>query len=278
MKITELEVITLRVNHRGNWILCQIHTDAGISGWGEASHSSDDHMVGAALAGIGARIRGEDPLQQNRLWQKLVKRNGGRVYDTALSAVEQALWDITGQHLAVPCHTLFGGALHSSLQLYANINRHVIDRSPDGFATAAQQAVADGYRAIKIAPFDEVNQRNRIATGPDAAWQIGVARVKAVRAAIGEAVELAVDCHSRFEVAEAIRVADELAACNLFWFEEPVAHHYPENLREITRRAPIGSSRSRDCRPRSRSSTSGSASRCTCTTSTPIRPPMRQPR
>ena len=76
------------------------------------------------------------------------------------------------------------------------------DRTPAGFARAASQAVDDGFTAIKLAPFDEVGERAHIRTGTAAAWQPGVERVRAVRQAIGDAIELAVDCHRRMEQSE----------------------------------------------------------------------------
>src|SRR5690606_12846379 len=114
-------------------------------------------------------------------------------------AIEQALWDLLGQQLGVPVHALFGGCLRDRLRLYANINRHVRQRTPAGFAEAARQAVDEGFSAIKLAPFDELNAPDHIRTGPQAAWRAGVERVKAVRAAIGDTVELAVDCHGRMD-------------------------------------------------------------------------------
>ena len=71
--------------------------------------------------------------------------------------------------------------------------------------------MAEGFTAIKIAPFDELNDPNHVRTGPNAASLPGIERVRAVRAAIGDEVELAVDCHSRMEVSEAIQVGNALA-------------------------------------------------------------------
>jgi galactonate dehydratase len=169
----------------------------------------------------------------------MARLNGGRIAHTALSGVEQALWDILGQHLGAPIHVLLGGALRKKVRLYANINRHVRERSPEGFARAASQAVAEGFTAIKLAPFDELGRRDHTRTGSQAAWRPGVARVQAVRQAIGDDVELAVDCHGRMEVSEALLVAEALADCKLFWYEEPVHHDQVEDLAYITQRAPM---------------------------------------
>ena len=72
--------------------------------------------------------------------------------------LEMALWDAFGQQTGQPIHALLGGALRKRLRLYANINRHVRERTPAGFATAAAQAADQGFGAIKLAPFDELNQ------------------------------------------------------------------------------------------------------------------------
>jgi len=239
LTIEGLETQVVHVNRRGDWVFCLIHTSDGITGLGEASHSLNDALVLAALEQYGQRIVGRDPQRIGQIWALLDNHHGGRVEHTALSAIEQALWDILGQHLGVPIRTLFGGQVRDRVRLYANINRHVEDRSPEGFADAARQAVAEGFTAIKLAPFDEVRGPAHVRTGPQAAWVPGVERVRAVRAAIGPAVELAVDCHGRFDLAEALAVADALADCDLFWYEEPVPHTGIDDLARITERVPM---------------------------------------
>ncbi|MFZ1753092.1 MAG: mandelate racemase/muconate lactonizing enzyme family protein [Caldilineaceae bacterium] len=239
MKIISIEPLVLQVNRRGDWLHVLVHTDAGITGIGEASHNMNDALCVATLGVFAQRLVGKNPLEIAGIRQMLRQKEGGRVWNTALSGLEQALWDILGQHLGVPVHTLFGGAVRDRLRLYANINRHVNNRTPEGFATAAAQAADQGFTAIKLAPFDEMRHPYRHATGPLADWQMGVARVRAVRKAIGDAVELAVDCHSRMEASVAKIVAQELADCNLFWYEEPVSHDQPEMLAAITASVPM---------------------------------------
>ncbi len=239
MKITDIEPIIIRVNPRGDWVFVLIHTDEGLTGLGEASHSGNDVLLLATLQVFRQQLIGQSPLQINALWHKLARLDGGRIAHTALSGIEQALWDILGQHLGAPIHALFGGAVRHRLRLYANINRHVQDRSPQGFAHAAAQAVAEGFTAIKLAPFDELRTPDHVRSGPGAAWKNGVERVRAVRAAIGEAIELAVDCHGRMEVSEAIAVAGELADCRLMWYEEPTPHTDIDDLERIGLAAPM---------------------------------------
>ena len=234
MKITSIEPVIVHVNHRGDWVFVLVHTDAGVTGLGEASHSGNDALLIAALGVFERQLVGISPLQINQIWHRLARVDGGRITHTALSGIEQALWDIAGQHMGVPIHALFGGALRDRIRLYANINRHVTDRSPEGFARAARQAVDEGFTAIKLAPFDELVEKDHVRTGPEAAWRTGVARVEAVRAAIGDDVDLAIDCHGRMEASEAIMVADALTGCRLFWYEEPVPRHYLDELAHVS--------------------------------------------
>lgn len=239
MKITDIEPVVVHVNNRGDWIFLLVHTDEGITGIGEASHSSNDALLIATVYVFKQQLIGQSPLEIEAIWHKLARFNGGRVSYTALSGIEQALWDIMGQHLGAPIHTLFGGAVRDKVRLYANINRHVNNRTPEGFAEAAKQAVAEGFTAIKLAPFDELRERDHIRTGPNATWRAGVARVEAVRKAIGDEVELAVDCHSRMEESEAIIVGQAMADLNLFWYEEPVHHRFPDKLARVTAAVPM---------------------------------------
>jgi len=239
MKITAIEPVVVAVTERGDWVFVLVHTDAGVTGLGEASHSLNDALLIATLASFEERLVGTSPLAIRETVQRLGSLQGGRIAHTALSAIEQALWDILGQVLGVPIHVLFGGKLRETIRLYANINRHVRDRSPEGFAAAASAAVSEGFTAIKLAPFDELRAPDHVRTGPGAAWQPGVARVRAVREAIGPAVELAVDCHGRMETSEAIQVGRALEGCGLLWYEEPVPDTYPEQLLRVTQSVPM---------------------------------------
>ncbi len=233
MKITNLTTHVVHVNHRGNWVFVQVATDAGIVGTGEASHSGNDALCVAALKQMGTSLVGKDPRRIETHWQRLSRSASGRVERTAMSAVEQALWDIVGQVANVPIYQLFGGAVRDRIRLYANINRGAQDRSPESFAQRAQAAVAEGFKAIKLAPFDEAHH-SRMGEGN--LWRsaaMGLTRVAAVREAVGDSVDVLVDCHCRFDVATARQVAQELAQLNVFWFEEPVSRHPVALLREV---------------------------------------------
>ena len=243
MEITALELIEVAASPRGNWIFVRLHTDAGLSGLGEASQSGNDALVKVVLQQLGQRLQGQDPTQVEVLWESMARATGifsgaaGRIGATALSAVDQALWDIPGKALGVPVWCLLGGKHRDRVRLYANLNRGTTDRSSSGFAAAAQRAVEAGFKAVKSTPFDEVQyqcqDRDDVARDLDR----GVERLAETRAAIGPDIELLVDCHCRFDLPMALSVAEKVRPLDLFWFEEPVPCDQVAALVEICRQS-----------------------------------------
>lgn len=227
MKIADVRVLGVRVNHRGNWIFVQVETDDGIVGLGEASQSGDDAALAFLIRhSLQPRLIGRDATSVEAIWRDLAQRPAGGLVDgrleaTAISGIEQALWDVNARALGVPIHRLLGGVVRERVRLYANVNRAVTDRTPEGFARAAAAAVAEGFTAVKLAPFDGVHWSRRDGAEARPALARGIERVAAVRAAIGPNVELMVDCHERFNREMAVPVARELATLGVVWFEDP---------------------------------------------------------
>lgn len=241
MKIASLDVIKVRVNHRGDWLFVQLTTDEGWIGLGEASHGgfgpSRDTIVTSILhTQCAPLLVGNDPRAVATLTASLWPVGDGLPGATAVSGCEQALWDLAGQAAGIPVYRLFGGPTRERIPLYANINRATVDRTPDGFAANAAAAVAEGYRAVKSAPFDGMDrrrvrdrdQRERIAHG--------LACVAAIRDAVGDEIEVYVDCHSHFDVPASLEVGSELRAMGVLWFEEPVPTRDLQALQQVRQR------------------------------------------
>ena len=156
---------------------------------------------------------------------------------TAVSGLRTAVSDLRAQRRGVTLTEELGGTPQESVLLYANINRHLLtrDRSPASFGRAAELAVSRGFGIVKCAPFDGVGPPSTRGEILDVA-RVGIERVAAVRAAVGDDVTVLVDCHSRFERHTAPLVAEQLAKSNIGWFEEPVEPTKDaEGLAEITR-------------------------------------------
>jgi galactonate dehydratase len=233
VRVTGFELLPIRATERTVWLIVRLRTDAGLTGLGEASDAfgfantskQDASRMESELRGFFGLIEGQSPLDIETYRQRsehLVARRG-LLTATAYSAIEQAMWDLAGKSLDVPAYTLFGGRVRDSLQVYANINRATKPRTPAGFAAAAKAAVAEGFRAIKGAPFDGFPPPGSPAAAIEAAVDTGIACVVAMRNAIGPEVELMIDCHSFFDVARAQDVAYRLEPQKLAWYEEPVA-------------------------------------------------------
>jgi len=228
MKITDLHIYEVDASTRGNWLFVVIDTDSGIQGVGEASQSCNDELVRVCLRQLAERIEGADPTQPEVVWEltagasDVFSGKSGRVGATAMSAIDQAMWDIAGKAADLPAWRLLGGRRRERVRCYANLNRGTTDRSPEGFARQAQAAVAAGFRAVKATPFDEVRaaHQDRDDLWPDV--EKGLARLHATREAIGGDIDLLVDCHCRFDLPLALRVAEAVKPLDLFWFEEAV--------------------------------------------------------
>ena len=223
LKITNIETEVVQVNHRGNWLFVKIHADDGTVGVGEASHGRDDARVQHIVNTLESTLVGWDPFQQEAFRQRFYRDTESHTYHTALSGIEQAMCDLTGKTLDVPCYQLFGGKCRDKIRLYANINRATVDRSPVGFANNAERAVAEGFTAVKCAPFDDVSVANISSGTLTPAIRLGIDRIRTIRAAIGADIDLMVDCHSRFNPGILIQVAKELEDLHLFWLEDAVS-------------------------------------------------------
>ena len=155
----------------------------------------------------------------------------------AMSALEQCLWDIRGKVLGVPAYDLFGGRIQQRIRMYANINRSTDPRTPDDFAEMAGRAVAAGFDAVKLAPFDEMPRDLSHAAVIEEFTQRGIACAEAVRKKIGPKVDLLIDAHSHFDLKRGLDLARRLEPLNLFWLEEVTPAVPVENLAAINRGA-----------------------------------------
>lgn len=232
--VADIRSFTVKVNHRGNWIFIELKTNKGIIGIGEASH-------GAANSGEGAQqiqneikaffelAKGTSPFNieqfRNRGWSRA---RSSKIARTAFSSIEQALWDINGKTLGVPVYQLLGGKVRDKIKTYANINRATNEKDSNGrrpasaFQRSAENALKQGFKAIKMAPFDEMKPLPSTPQQIRADIDHAIGCLEAVRKTIGNDIDLLVDVHSHLDEKLGIEVAKRVEPLNLFWFEEPV--------------------------------------------------------
>ena len=175
-------------------------------------------------------------------------KRGGPIVFAGISAIEQALWDIKGKALGVPVYELLGGKCRDRVRVYAN-GWSFRASTPDEFARAAERVLRDGYSALKLYPL-----ANPIADNPHgmirhvsqrsidrAATELAVARVRAVRDAIGPSVDLMLDLSGELTTDAIIALGRRFEEFDILFFEEPVDPFDLEGMRTVadTVRMPI---------------------------------------
>ncbi|TAK26364.1 MAG: galactonate dehydratase [Chloroflexota bacterium] len=224
MKITRITNQFMRVA-RQNWHFVRVETDEGLVGIGEASLEGRELTVASAVDDLARRIVGLDPGEIVSIWQRIHRHGfwrGGVILNSALSGIEQALWDIKGKKLGVPVYDLLGGPTINRVRLYT----HSGGRTPEAAAENALMMVERGFTALKTGPSprEYVDERQMIR---DLA-----AKLEKVRLAVGPDIDLMVDNHGRMAPTYAIEMMRALAPFNLLFFEEPIP---PDNTKAMAK-------------------------------------------
>lgn len=219
--VAKIALVHAPVSPQTVWSFVELICADGSRGVGEASLIRDPESLDVPFAAARSSLQG-GPLAH--VPDFVDNHARATLAEAAIaSALEQAVWDLEAQRAGVPVWAALGGDASRRIPLYANINRRTVDRSPAGFFLSASEAVAAGFRAFKIAPFDAVTPQDVDTREGRDRVRMGLARATAVRDAIGPDRELYVDCHWRFTPASAIATIDALAELGVTWFECPLA-------------------------------------------------------
>jgi galactonate dehydratase len=215
LTITGVKTVAVGAGWR-NYVYVMLETDGGIIGLGEASLGGQTHAVLGAIKDLEPLVLGADPFRIEHLWQQAYRHafwHGGVTFLSALAAIDVALWDIKGQALGVPIHRLLGGLTRDRIRAYANGPR---GETPEELAQSAATLVSRGFTAVKMTPFEATP----ILAGRRSIDSV-VAKVRAVRDAVGPEVEIMIDAHGRLSPAMAVRAAEALASFGIMFLEEP---------------------------------------------------------
>lgn len=246
MKVTEVNVYVVETGGFRPPIV-ELVTDEGLTGVGE---SAVGFGIGCYAAAEMIRdladtfVLGKDPGNINEIWNDFYfhtfwAKGGGAIFYAAVSALEQALWDIKGKKLGVPVYELYGGKQRSELRVYANDWGDKGFVHPEDMAQRAVEVVADGYDCLKMYPlskYDPVRNltrhiKNREVTLDDVKLTHKV--VGLVREAIGPNVDLMVDVTAEGSLGVMTRIGRALEEFGLMWYEEPVDAGDVEAYRQL---------------------------------------------
>jgi galactonate dehydratase len=213
---------------RTNLIFVEVRTDAGVTGLGEASLEGKTEAVIGAIDDLAEYLIGNDPTLIEHHWQTMYRHSfwrGGVVIGSAISGIEQALWDILGKVLDTPVYELLGGRVRDRVRLYANGPR---GDTPEEIAESCARLVEAGWDALKLVPFAAV---------PGVAGQRELLearrQMRLVRDAVGPDVDILIDCHGRLSPTAAVQMAEALAEFDIYFFEEPVLPEDPRALAAV---------------------------------------------
>ncbi len=238
MKITSIETHVCHARMR-NWVFVKVVTDQpGLFGWGEATLEWHTRSVVGAVEDLAELIVGEDPTRIEHLWQMMYRQHfwhgHGIVRSTAISGIDLALWDIAGKVTGLPCHKLWGGPVRDHIRTYCHLGGGRLEdfyetaaEDAKRFADLARAAVEDGFTAFKsmaVPPTMPIEGLKPIRTAE--------AAVAAMREAVGEGVDIMVDCHARPSPAMGLKFGEALDPYGLYFFEEPC---WPENVEGLAR-------------------------------------------
>jgi galactonate dehydratase len=217
MKITKLETFFVKPR----WLFLKIHTDEGIVGLGEPVVEGRSQTVAAAVHEIGRYLIGQDPRRIEHHWQAIYRGQfyrGGPVLCSALSGIEQALWDITGKWLGQPIYNLLGGATRDKIRMYGWIGGETYG----DYIESAKVSAGQGFTALKVGIFGALN-----IVDTQAVAEKVVNEFAGIREAVGPNVDVGIDFHGRVSPAMAVRLAKMLEPYYPMFIEEPVL---PDNV------------------------------------------------
>ncbi len=232
-KITEIDFKRFSAKHHNasrNWLIPIIKTEnPEIFGLGDASSLGDDNRIIDETKYLFEQFfKGNDPLDSEALWLNAYNNSmqrGGRISSTALSGIDIALWDIKGKILNLPIYKLLGGSFRKKLMVYAN-GWYTNPGSPEQNAKESTKVINMGYKALKFDPFGQKN----FYTLSKEEFFLSENRIKAVREAVGENIEILIEGHAKFNVMTAVKISEMLKKYKPLFFEEPVSE---ENISEL---------------------------------------------
>ena len=206
------------------WLFVRIETSEGAVGWGEASLEGHAEAVVGAFEAIRDRLIGCDPNRIEDAWQMLYRLGfyrGGPVFMSAISGVDQALWDLRGRTLGVPVADLLGGRVRDRIRVYAWIGG---DR-PSDVAAAALARREQGFDAVKMNGTEDID------------WLSGPAAVDAVVERLGlvrdTGMDVGVDFHGRVHKPMARRIVKALEPLSPLFIEEVLLSEHPEAIAQV---------------------------------------------
>jgi galactonate dehydratase len=237
----------------------KVSTDAGITGWGDATEwARPEGHVAVIEADLAPQVIGEDPFNIEKLWQKMWIAGyvGGKDLSLGMTGIETALWDIVGKALGTPVYNLLGGRVHDKLRLYGDFcdgygsgfrggtKWNVGDTSMEGIAKHAQWFKDQKFTALKTHPV--VTRPTPVNRAASLKMISATAKkIRTIREVVGDDLDICMDMHGMLDMPSAMAMTKALEPYHLMFFEDPLRQDEPAAAIDYSRLAeststPIG--------------------------------------
>lgn len=237
----DLKITDIQCGYIGGSLFVKIFSNQDIYGCGEGVDAirGTYHLVQS----MGKRLKGQSPFNVHKIFEDIRRQGhfgGGQsgMYVAVLSAIETALWDLTGKALGIPVYQLLGGKFRDKIRVYCDTAFYRAKfPTPDDFATAAKDAIKNwGFNALKFdidyaSDPDKYDRYNWTASPGEISRMYN--QLAAVREAVGPKIDLCVDMHGRYDFPTAQAIAKKVEPLNLTWLEEPVPAENIDAYRRI---------------------------------------------
>lgn len=229
MKIELIETYPVKPR----WQFVRVVTDTGIEGWGETTLEGNLEAVAGTVEAFSRKLVGQDPTKITQIWQTLYRSGfyrGGPVLFSAISGLDQALWDITGKNLEVPVYQLLGGAVRNKLRMYS----HVHGKDAEELSQHAREMLKRGYTAMKTSipgPVHGVEGRSYVTKVRE--------MIGAIRETVGPEVDIAIDLHGRSSPAASVSIIQALQPLDVLFYEEPALPETFDALQRVRDFVPV---------------------------------------
>lgn len=215
------------------WQFLAIDTDEGITGWGEPVLEGRADSVNAAVKELSPYLIGKDPSRINDIWNVLYRGGfyrGGGILMSAISGIDQALWDIKGKMMGQPVYELLGGLCRDKMKLY----NWVGGDDPSAEVTEMKAYIEKGFDTFKLNGTGKL----KFIDSNRAVDQV-IGRIDAIRSALGNSVDFGLDFHGRVSSPMARVLVKELEPYRPMFIEEPMLHDYSENYARLAAQTSI---------------------------------------
>lgn len=225
-------------------VIVELTTADGMTGYGEAAvaYGLGANAAAGMLADMAIKVIGSDATHPRNLWHEVYDKSfwtkgGGAIVFAALSAIDQALWDIKAKALGIPVYELFGAKFSDSIEVYAN-GWNFEHNDAEEWAKAAERPLSDGYKNIKSYPLDAsqaggtlVHVTRRSLSSDE--FNRAIDRIRLLREVVGDGIGLMFDLSGGLSNDQLIRFMDVCCEVNALWVEEPLDAYNFSGLRDM---------------------------------------------